>query len=530
MIAAGRIALAVLFALWISVDPDQPVRGGGLVYGLLALYLAYALALFAIAWGNWWWDYRLTIPSFLGDSAMFLASLYCTEGGQADFVSSYFAFFSFMTVSAAMRWNWRITLATAAGLCLLYLATGLFLHPGDFDDVLAKYARRGSYMVMLSLLVTWFTLQRAAPMVGRFSLVPAAQGVSPYEAALAYAMKASGATGAALAWESTEEPGCTLYLAGAIDPGLRHVPPGVIDLEADSDPMLFDRGLRRALRLLPGGGFAANRQSPGPALAGYLGTPSGLSFPIAGTTGMGQIILTGIAGLCRDHLELGHVLAREIGHGIDEEEIASLARETAAMRLRGNIARDLHDSVAQSLAGAGYRLAALRRQAEAGKDISGDLEAVSLSLRGEQANLREIIERLRNDEVSPGTRNLGSELERLTNALARHWGVRLNYEDSGEALIVPAWLAFEIQQLVREGVANAMRHGEAGTIWVRTARRERNIELTIADDGKGFPQGAETRMPRSLAERVGALGGTIRVASVTGDTKVEIELPVGGLK
>lgn len=512
------------------VDPDQPVRGGGLAYGLLALYLAYALALFAVAWGNWWADYRLTIPSFLGDSAMFMASLYCTEGGEADFVSSYFAFFSFMTVSAALRWNWRVTLATAAGLCLLYLAMGLFLHPGDFGDVLAKYARRGSYMVMLSLLVTWFTLQRAAPMVGRFSLGPAVQAVSPHEAALAYAMEASGATGAALAWESTEEPGCALYLAGAIDPGLRHVPPGVIDLDADKNPILFDRPHRRALRLLPGGRFSADRQSPGPALGAYLHAVSGLSFPIAGTTGQGQIVLTGIPGLCRDHLELGRALAREIGHGIDEEEITSLARETAAMRLRGNIARDLHDSVAQSLAGAGYRLAALRRQAEAGKDISADLEAVSLSLRGEQANLREIIERLRNDEVSPGTRNLGSELERLINALARHWGVHLNYEDRGEALIVPAWLAFEIQQLVREGVANAMRHGEAGAIGVRIARRERNIELAIVDDGKGFPQGAETRMPRSLAERVEALGGTIRVASMTGDTRVEIELPVGGLK
>ncbi|HZF46303.1 MAG TPA: histidine kinase, partial [Sphingomonadaceae bacterium] len=499
-------------------------------YGLLAVYLAYALALFAVAWRDWWADYRLTIPSFLGDSAMFMASLYCTEGGNADFVSSYFAFFSFMTVSAALRWNWRITLATAAGLCLLYLAMGIFLHPGDYGEVLAKYARRGSYMVMLSLLVTWFTLQRAAPMVGGFSPVAAAKGVSPHEAALAYAMGASGATGAALAWESTEEPGCALYLAGTIVSGVRHVPPGVIDLYADSDPMLFDRQRRRALRLLPGGRQAAERPAPGPALARYLEVVSGLSFPIAGTTGQGQIVLTGIPGPCRDHLELGNALAREIGHGIDEEEIASLARETAAMRLRGNIARDLHDSVVQSLAGAGYRLAALRRQAAAGKDISGDLEAVSLSLRDEQANLREIIERLRNDEVNPGTRNLSGELERLTNALARHWGVHLNYEDRGEALIVPAWLAFEIQQLVREGVANAMRHGEARNIEVRSARRDRNIELTIVDDGKGFPQGEETRMPRSLAERVGALGGTIRVASVKGDTRVDIELPVGGLK
>ncbi|KPL68250.1 hypothetical protein SZ64_09030 [Erythrobacter sp. SG61-1L] len=530
VIAAGRIALALLFTLWVWLDAEQPVRGGSLSYALLAAYLAFAVAMFHIAWVDWWSDYRLTMPSFLVDVGLFMAALYCTEGGSVDFVSGYFAFFTFMTISAALRWNWRATLATAAGLSLLYLAMGLFLHADEPDGIVATYIRRASYMMVLSLLVTWFTLQRAAPMVARFAPAPAAQALSPFEAALIYVIEASGATGAAIAWESVEEPGATLHAAGTLAGGVRHLPPDTLDLGADVAPALFDCLHRRVLRLLPGGRFEPLRNSVGPELARHLGLSEGLCFPISGTTGIGQVVLTGIPGLCRDHLELCRALAREIGYGIDEEEIASLAREASANRLRGNIARDLHDSVAQSLAGAGYRLASLRHRAKEGKDIAPELEAVSLSLRDEQAHIRDIIDRLRSDEVNPGMRNLGTELARLTGALSRHWDVAVRFEDSVEALVLPAWLAFEIQQLVREGVANAIRHGAARHVLVRITRQGSSIALAVADDGKGFPAGDETRMPRSLAERVDALGGTIRIASMKGDTRIEIELPVGGRK
>jgi signal transduction histidine kinase len=239
-------------------------------------------------------------------------------------------------------------------------------------------------------------------------------------------------------------------------------------------------------------------------------------------------VLTGIPGLCRDHLNLGEALAREIVHGLDEEEISSLARETAAVRLRSNIARDLHDSVAQSLAGAGYRLASLRQLLRDGKDVLPEIDSISESLHEEQAHIREIIARLRSDSVNPGARNLGTELDRLANALSRHWQVKVRHEDSVEPLMIPAWLGFEIQQLVREGIANAVRHGMAKTITVRTERAAGGLSLTITDDGTGFPDDDEAHMPKSLAERVEALGGKIAVAGVGNGTRIGISLPLGG--
>ncbi len=525
VIAIGRIGLGLLFGLWVWIDPDQPVRGGTDSYVLLSAYLGYALLMVPIAWWNWWLDYRLVLPSFLLDAAIFLLALFFTEGDESDIVSGYLAFFAFLTLSAALRWSWRITLATMAVLCLLYVALSMQLHQAGLSDLPYTVFRRASYLMVLSLIVIWFALQRSAPLVAKFSARGARQAATPFEGALDYAMAATGATGAVLAWESSEEPGCSLQFAGTLANRARRVPPGEIDLYSDPDPLLFDRLRGRALSLGRGDLLHGRTRAPAPALAAYLELNTGLSIPVEGTTGSGQIVLVGIAGLSRDYLALGRALAREIAHGLDEEEISSLARESASMRLRGNIARDLHDSVAQSLAGASYRLASLRRQVIEGKDLLPEIDSISDSLKAEQAHIREIIGLLRSNAVNPGERNLGAEIDRLANVLARQWQVQLRCEDAIEPLILPAWLVFEIQQLLREGVANAVRHGGAKTVILRIERSATALSLTIEDDGAGFPDGAP--LPQSIAERVAALGGTMQVTRHGADTRIGISLPLG---
>lgn len=528
VIAVGRIALALLFALWVWIDPQQPVRGGGYGYLLLVAYVAYACALFPIAWGDWWLDYRMTLPGFFLDIAVFLAALYCTDAEGSGFLSAYFAFFIFLTLSAALRWNWKITLVIALVIAAIYMATSLWLR-GDASWVeVIKVFRRASYLVAVSLIVSWFAVQRSSPMIGKFSLPIAGSSVSPYEGALVYAMTATGAAGGALAWESSEEPGCTLQLAGVLSGATRHLGPEELDVFGDPGPTLFDRERQRVLELDPNGGLSLSRTADRPQLAAFLELGSGMSFPIEGATGFGQLVLIGIPGLCRDHLTVSAVLAREIAHGLDEEEISSIARETASVRLRGNIARDLHDSVAQSLAGAGYRLAALRQHIKDGKDVLAEIDAISESLHGEQAHIREIITRLRSDSVNPGARSLGTELDRLANGLSRHWQVQVRYEDSVEPVVIPAWLVFEIQQLVREGTANAVRHGLAKVVSIKTERVTGGLSLAITDDGRGFPAGDREFLPKSLSERVEALGGKMAVAGLGNGTRIGITLPLGG--
>lgn len=526
VIAVSRIAMAALFGVWMWLDPSQPGRGGNAGYLLLTGYIAYACLLFPIAWIDWWLDHRLRFVTFGVDCGIFLAAMSFTEGGGSDFVSAYIGFFTFLTLSCVLRWNWRATLIVAVVLALLYIGVGTAVTGAPFDPLTSKLPRRASYMLAVAAIVTWFARQQTSPAVRQFELPPPLSGASPFAEALKYAMGQTGATGAALAWENTEEPGFAIHLGGTLETGTRHVAPGEIDLSAHRDSYLFERRKRRALRM-SGGKVVAETGSEGPPLAVFLDLPAGLSVPVSGTTGMGQLILVGIPGLNRDHLLLGEAIAREIAHGLDEEEASALAREAAAMRLRGNIARDLHDSVAQSLAGAGYLLASLRSQIDDGKDVRSEIEAIRESLSAEQANIREIIARLRSGEVNPGKRNLHVELDRLLRLLSRQWRVEAHIEDPEEPLVVPSWLLFEIRQIVREGVANAVRHGAARNIVVRCERAAGGLSLVIGDDGTGFPA-AGTCSPQTIAERVDALGGRMDLASIGGHTHIDIYLPVGG--
>jgi len=71
---------------------------------------------------------------------------------------------------------------------------------------------------------------------------------------------------------------------------------------------------------------------------------------------------------CTDDLPVIASLSREVGLALDREEMAVLAQAMAMAGVRNALARDLHDSVAQLLAGTLFRLKALRRWVRAGGD------------------------------------------------------------------------------------------------------------------------------------------------------------------
>jgi signal transduction histidine kinase len=94
--------------------------------------------------------------------------------------------------------------------------------------------------------------------------------------------------------------------------------------------------------------------------------------------------------------------------------------------------------------------------------------------------------------------------------------------------VIPVGIEHDLHQLIREGVANAVRHGRADSIDLFLGGHGRRIELQIADNGSGFPDGAGERVdsPRSLSERVNALGGQLRVESSAAGSRIRITLPM----
>lgn len=84
--------------------------------------------------------------------------------------------------------------------------------------------------------------------------------------------------------------------------------------------------------------------------------------------------------------------------------------------------------------------------------------------------------------------------------------------------------------MLREAVANAVRHGGADRIDVSLDVEGDSLQLNVADNGSGFSKrkGQAITEPWSLKERVERANGSMRLVSSPGSTKIQISLPLTG--
>lgn len=87
-----------------------------------------------------------------------------------------------------------------------------------------------------------------------------------------------------------------------------------------------------------------------------------------------------------------------------------------------------------------------------------------------------------------------------------------------------------IYRVVQEALSNVARHAKAKTVNIRMARESGNVVLLVEDDGVGMsehgPRDRQTFGLQGITERIGMLGGKVRITSAKGrGTKLEIKVP-----
>jgi len=522
-IALGRLALAALFLIVLYADPNQPVREQWKGYLLAHSYVALSFAVLVFTWNNWWLDYKLCPAALLCDGAMYITSVYFTQSGSTDFMSPYLSFFIFIYLSATLRWGWTGMLTVALALSLSYVGAGVWLERAGIDIAFYQFTRRGIYMILLSLILVWFGLQRRNPTVGRLDLTDSEAGAMPLDQIVDYGMRETASPSAAIAWWSDEDP-YALAFHSAGGAGVQHLRSETLPHPNRFQLALFDRRRRRMLIVPSKGKFAAIHERFSSSLADFFNIYEGLAIPIASSSGRGLLILTGNRGFGIDHLSLAEGLAQEIEAALNRQLIVQISSEAMEARLRTTLARDLHDSVAQTLAGVGFRLEAIRAQVRAGDNSEHDFAELKASLSSEHKHLRLMIERLRDTNLEPRKVELVSQLKGLATELERTWSTKLNLSADPEDLAISVELAFEIMQITREAVANGVRHGSATNFDICVSRTESGVELDIRDDGTGFAQHPPAH-PRSLADRARANGGHLTIFDEPVGARLLIDLP-----
>ena len=189
---------------------------------------------------------------------------------------------------------------------------------------------------------------------------------------------------------------------------------------------------------------------------------------------------------------------------------------------RRRIARDIHDSLAQDLAFIAARVRVLERDPTASVRLDHLAIAATRALEHSRTTISTL--------TRPLDEPLDAALARnATEVAERHGGHADLHLQPG--VVVPPATRESLVMILREAVANAMRHGRAGSVDVSLSQQSW-LRLRVTDDGRGFDAAARAARPdagfglQSMEERAQALGGGLVVRSAPGaGTTIEVVLP-----
>jgi two-component system sensor histidine kinase UhpB len=217
----------------------------------------------------------------------------------------------------------------------------------------------------------------------------------------------------------------------------------------------------------------------------------------------------------------------------DRQRVRVLASEVVRNgdRERSRVGKELHDSIAQSLAALRYQLVAVERSA-----TDPNLIAQIAAIRESAGEVLEQV-RLLSHTVHPQILDdlgLVPALRHLARKATGDTVITVNAPDDAEADLrgIPTDMAAALYRVAQEAVANAIRHATPRKIDVRIARVAGGVSLQIDDDGAGFDADKTERSGQAMGlftmrERVSLFGGTFAIASSPKQgTSVRVNMPL----
>lgn len=218
-------------------------------------------------------------------------------------------------------------------------------------------------------------------------------------------------------------------------------------------------------------------------------------------------------------------LTGQVRRGAAERERLLHSAMEASDAERRRIARDLHDSVVQDLAGTAFAVTAVARQPDTDPAARATLDEAGTALRGSLKALRSLLAEIHPPDLN--AEGLAAALADLI-ASASVAGIQASVSVTGAETISNERAAL-VWRVAQEAVRNATRHSQASTLAVTVRGDGKSLVLEVVDDGIGFeprgPRDAERYGLRGLRSLVVDSGGTLDVRSSPGDgTTVYMEV------
>jgi len=187
---------------------------------------------------------------------------------------------------------------------------------------------------------------------------------------------------------------------------------------------------------------------------------------------------------------------------------------------RNRLARELHDTLAHTLSGIAVQLEAANSIWDSRPEQAHALYEHSLAVtRDGLTETRRALRALRAMPIED--LGLSLALRNLAETVAERYGLKLDLHVDENFNDLAPGIEQGLYRVAQEALENTVRHARASCVKVELIRNDKNLTLTITDDGQGFdPRAIESENHfglRGLYERTEMLGGNLRIDSQLGE-------------
>ncbi len=234
--------------------------------------------------------------------------------------------------------------------------------------------------------------------------------------------------------------------------------------------------------------------------------------------------------LTREERHLLQVMVAQLAAGIESLHADALLRESLVAEERGMLARELHDSIAQSLAFLKIQMQLLREAIKRNQPevVESVVQELDMGVRESNADVRELLVHFRTRTSSEDINNT------LRSTLARfeqQTGVKTVLQGHVRGIPLLPDVQIQVLHILQEALSNIRKHAQASTVAV-VVQALPQWRFSVRDDGVGFDltqlRDASHVGLHIMRERAARIGAQVRIESALGQgCSVTLLLPAG---
>lgn len=196
-------------------------------------------------------------------------------------------------------------------------------------------------------------------------------------------------------------------------------------------------------------------------------------------------------------------------------EYAEQVEQLTAIRERNEIAREIHDTVGHKMTALVVQLQVAREMAE--RDAERAKEVIALCEQLTRDSLHELRVSVRTLKEDDRGISFHKVLQELLDEFSTMTLMETRLLVKGESSSIPKSLEPTIKRVIQEGLTNAKKHGNADVCLVEIFVTEKEVRLTIKDNGIGQKNIHPNFGLINMKERVAEHGGSFAIESVEGE-------------